>query len=234
MNASARRQMRIVAGLFVVGSLVIGALLYLCWPVLALTFDGQRTGRYYSIPSQSMMPNLIPGDRVLPRLRQRGEPTRGEVIVYRRTPNEVRVARVSAVGGDTVEIRGGFPWINGMAARRRELGAGPTLDGNARSLLYAERMPGEHGSHRVIRMMIAGPFDNVPAAKISPGTLFVLGDNRDQAADSRAPVDEMGVGMVPVDQVLGVVDYIAWSKEKGRMTRPIDRHDPAASSKSVK
>lgn len=234
MNASAHRQMRIVAGLFVIGSLVIGALLYLCWPVLGLMFDGQRTGRYYSIPSQSMMPNLIPGDRVLPRRRQPGEPTRGEVIVYRRTPDEVRVARVAAMGGDTIEMRGGFPWINCVAARRRELGAGPTLDGNTRSLLYAERLPGERGSHRVIRMTIPGPFDDMPAAKVPPGTLFVLGDNRDQAADSRAPVDEMGVGMVPIEQVLGVIDYIAWSKVKGRMARPIDRRNPATSAGSGK
>jgi signal peptidase I len=123
-------------------------------------------------------------------------------------------------------MRGGFPWIDGVAARRRELGAGPTFDGNARSVLYAERLPGERGSHRIIRMTIAGPFDDVPAARVPPGALFVLGDNRDQAADSRAPADEDGVGMVPLDQVLGIIDYVAWSRVRGRMARPIDRVDP--------
>jgi signal peptidase I len=231
MSPSARRQMRIVAGLFVVGSLAIGALLYLCWPVLGLMFDGQRTGRPYSIPSRSMMPNLIPGDRILPRIRQRGEPTRGEVIVYRRTKDEVRVARVAGLGGDTIEIRGGFPWINGTAARRRYLGAGPTFEGNARSLLYAERLPDERSSHRVIKMMPTAPLDEMPATKVPPDRLFVLGDNRDQAADSRAPIDEMGAGMVRLDQVLGVVDYVAWSSVKGRMARPIDRADPVSSPK---
>lgn len=229
MSFSARRQMRIVAGLFVVGSLVVGALLYLCWPVLGLMFDGQRTGRPYSIPSRSMMPNLIPGDRILPRIRQKNEPTRGEVIVYRRTQDEVRVARVAGLGGDMIEIRGGFPWIDGLAARRRYLGAGPTFEGKVRSLLYAEHLPGERGSHRVIKMTPTAPLDEMPATRVPAGRLFVLGDNRDQAADSRASVDEMGAGMVRLDRVLGVVDYIAWSSVKGRMARPIDRADPVNS-----
>ena len=228
MSASARRQMTVVAGLFIFGALMIGVLSSLFWPLIGLAFDGRRSGHLYSIPSQSMMPALIPGDRIMPRQLLAGEPTRGEVVVYRRAGKEVRVARVAAIGGDMIMLRAGIPWINGVAARRRDLGEGPTVENKMRLRLYAERLPGERGSHRILKVPIA-PFDDFPETKVPPGKLFLLGDNRDQSADSRYAVADMGAGLVAVGQILGIVDYVAWSTVKGRMARPIDKPMPAIS-----
>ena len=233
MNASARRQMTVVAVLFAFGALVIGVLSSFFWPLIGLAFDGRRSGHLYSIPSQSMMPALIPGDRIIPRELLAGEPMRGEVVVYRRTAKDVRVARVAAVGGDLITLRAGVPWINGVAARRRDLGDGPTVENRMQTRLFAERLPGERGSHRILRVPIA-PFDDFPETKVPPGRLFLLGDNRDQSADSRYAIADMGAGLVTVGQVLGVVDYVAWSTVKARMARPIDLPGPVNAREGAK
>jgi signal peptidase I len=225
--------MTVVAALFTFGALVIGVLSSLVWPLIGLAFDGRRSGHLYSIPSQSMMPSLIPGDRIIPRQLSVGEPMRGEVVVYRRTMKDVRVARVAAVGGDKIALNAGVPWINGVAARRRDLGEGPTVENKMQSRLYAERLPGERGSHRILKVPIA-PFDDFPETKVPPGKLFLLGDNRDQAADSRYAIADMGAGLVAVGQVLGIVDYVAWSTVKGRMARPIDKPVPITLRQNAK
>ena len=83
---------------------------------------------HYLVPTGSMQPTLMPGDRVLvdmraygyrlpfthARLLGQGQPTRGEVAVFRSPADGERlIKRIVAVGGDRVEVRDGHLRING-------------------------------------------------------------------------------------------------------------------------
>ena len=73
----------------------------------------------FQIPSESMEPTIDPGDRILVnRLAYSyGSIERGDVIVFKAPtdPDVDFVKRVIALGGDTIEVKNGQVFINGVA-----------------------------------------------------------------------------------------------------------------------
>lgn len=187
------------------------------WPAPAMLLDPARARTFY-IPSQSMEPTLRVNDRVRP-LRVTRPLRRGEVVVFQ-GDSFVWVARVVAVGGDTVGMRAGHVVLNGATVPLRRLGEGPAIDGAA-TWREAERLPGEARGHVVLD---GGPMpqDEFGPVRIPAGRLFMLGDDRDFAADSRFPREQDGVGLVPAGAVIGVVDRLLWSAGVREVGRPVD------------
>lgn len=197
--------------------LILAAMIAWLWPVIGQIVDPSRPRSFY-IPSESMLPTLQVDDRVRPRLPGVGEPRRGEVVVVSATSG-VRVARVIGVGGDRVQMRAGRLWLNGAAVPVRDIGAGPVRDGEP-TRVQRERLPDERGSHRLLD---AGPSsgDDTKEARVPRHHLFLLGDNRDRAADSRFSPDQQGLAFVPRQAVLGIVDQLLTGARPSDMGRPI-------------
>ncbi len=170
-----------------------------------------RTFAYepFNIPSSSMVPTLLigdylfvsksaygygkysfPGDLVPVEGRiWEGEPTRGEVIVFR-PPGEPEtdfIKRLIGMPGDRVQLRQGRLYLNDVMVERQRIEdyVNPDEPGRAPAPQYLETLPGGV-THRIIESdNDFGPNDDTPTFVVPAGHYFMMGDNRDGSADSR-------------------------------------------------
>lgn len=144
----------------------------------------------YKIPSSSMLPTLLVGDHVLADkfIYGRKDPERGEIIIfaYPLNPAEDFIKRIVAVGGDTIEIINKRTFVNGKE-----------LEEDYVMFQHQNILPGN-----------ISPRDNFGPVSVPEGTVFVLGDNRDNAHDSRY------WGFVKKEEIKGKSMSIYWSWDK--------------------
>ena len=85
---------------------------------------------------------------------------------------------------------------------------------------YIETLPGGV-SHAIFKLHDNGRLDNTPEVTVPKGRLFVMGDNRDNSADSRVPVRDGGVGLLPMDDLVGRADAVVGSWDLGIRGQPV-------------
>jgi signal peptidase I len=223
------------------------------WLVVAVLAFHSFVAKPFYIPSESMMPGLLKGDRlvvtkypygwswvspsfhVFPRFPGRlfgRMPERGDVVIVT-PPGETSdyIKRVIALPGDTVRMVDGRLYLNGQPVKREARGETtipvddnlPCMDQNGRFRtagpdgklycrlpVFRETLPNGQSYDTIDE----GPSneDNFGPLAVPAGHVFLMGDNRDNSADSRVASSQNGLGgAVPWENIGGRAEFITFS-----------------------
>jgi signal peptidase I len=231
--------------------------------VLAVLAVHSFIAKPFFIPSGSMLPSLLIGDRlivskfpygysylspsinILPEFPGRlfGRlPARGDVAVIKSPRDKVDyIKRVIGLPGDTVQMKNGALWLNGVPVRRvrvadTQIPVSPNsdcltpVDSQFRSVdaagtavcklpTYRETMPG--GRSYLTLDLAETPQDNTDALIVPAGHLFLMGDNRDNSEDSRFDPLIGGLGMLPIENLVGRAEFLTFSLDGSTEINPM-------------
>ena len=175
---------------------------------------------WVTVPSGSMNPTILEGDRVLVdkhvfglripftliRITAGADPARGDIVVFDSPLNgQSLVKRVAAVPGDVLELDGETLIINGQPARYRP--GDLTRLKELLSTTAAERptvLSEDRGvtRHEILILPARTSQRVFGPVTVPPGMYFTLGDNRDNSADSRY------IGFVPRQRIVGRATHV--------------------------
>jgi signal peptidase I len=198
--------------------------------VVALIALSQMLYSPYIVMTGSMKYTLLPGDVALLSRRAAQRPAAGDVIAFRHPGRAGNmVSRVVAGPGERVQMIDGVLVVNGVAAVQRPDGVfeepmekqGPVsilpvcengvvgLGALCAKRRYVETLAG--GARYGILNIRDTSADRSEEFTVPAGQYFVLGDNRDNARDSRFSPKMGGVGFVPAEMIIGRVVRVLFS-----------------------
>ena len=139
----------------------------------------------YKVPAGSMIPTLLPGDRILANkfIYKKNEPQRNDIIVFPfpKDPYKDYVKRIIGIEGDVIEIK------------------------DKRLFINSKEYYSDYHINVDENTITKGPRDNFGPITVPQGKYFVLGDNRDNSYDSRF------WGFIPKKSIKGKIISIYWS-----------------------
>ena len=182
------------------------------------------------VPSSSMNPTLIAGDRVvvnklayslrvpftLKEIKRWAKPFAGDVITFDSPADEINlIKRVVAVEGDTVAMVDNQLLVNGSAQPRvlvDNARATPTERGSLNLQVWREQLgPFSHETALIPELNHFTEFDSV---QVPVGHVMVLGDSRDNSRDSRF------IGFIDMQRITGRAERVVMSHNPDQFYLP--------------
>jgi signal peptidase I len=182
------------------------------------------------VPTGSMKPTILEGDLVLVNklaydlkvpfttrhLAQWANPARGDIAVFYSPQDGTRlVKRVVGLPGDTIELRNDVLYVNGTAQSYTLQDAAPFLRevSEDRAPVVAVEHLGD--CHHYVMALPSRPALRSFGPRVIPaGRYFMMGDSRDNSADSRF------FGPVARDQIVGRAGGVIASFDLSRYLLP--------------
>lgn len=182
----------------------------------------------FRVPTGSLEPTVMPGDFLLvnqfayglrlpvinTKIMSVGEPKRGQIAVFRWpvNPHIDFVKRVIGIPGDHIMYQNKVLYINGVEAKQTYIGMSVDEEpgGNIPVQQYLENIDGV--THKININPNGGEtadFDLI----VPEGQYFMMGDNRDDSADSRS------WGFVPEENLIGkgFLIWMSWDSQTHRI-----------------
>ena len=214
----------------------------------------------YTIPSASEEPNLYRGDYIIVTKWSYGysrhslifsppifkgrlffhPPARGDIIVFKlpRDGHTDYIKRLVGLPGDSIQMKNGTLWINGKPVKEEVVGTHIATDrGAPEPVTWIKETNPEGRSYTIQDHGRGYAADDTDVYHVPPHCYFMMGDNRDNSADSRfdpgiasddprlggcgwdpkhdAVLQDQGVGFVPEENLVGKAQFIMLSWDTG-------------------
>ncbi|MES2445023.1 MAG: signal peptidase I [Pseudomonadota bacterium] len=175
--------------------------------------------------SRHSLPFSLP---LLPNMHW-SDPTRGDVVVFKAPPgnSEDWIKRVIGLPGDTIQMQNGQLILNGKPVPKQRVAdfvipitpnvkgcdsEFQDMDGKGQAICRIPRFKETLPSGKTYDVLDQGmrPADNTGLYTVPAGHVFMMGDNRDDSADSRF---QQGIGFVPMENIEGKAVVNFWSTD---------------------
>ena len=214
--------------------------------ILLMLFFRSAIADWYQVPSGSMQPNILIGDRVwvnklaydikIPfseiNLSRKAEPSVGDVIVFQSAKADERlIKRVVGIPGDKIAMLNNRLTVNGKLVNFDELGVKQAFDefmqDRDSASYFTEHPPqlfvpvnqasdvSQNKGYSVrLNKQSYSRFSTFSEIEVPSDHYWVMGDNRDNSADSRV------IGAVPREELIGRAERVVISLDKNNYYLP--------------
>ena len=191
--------------------------------LLSIVFFKSAIADLSSISGASMLPTLLDGDKVWVNklaydvkvpftefsLAKLSDPKRGDIIIIdSKVANKRLVKRIVGLPGDTIYMQNNALVINGESADY------DILERNERGTIIEEHLPDKTHQVRLSSGLMNRNGRSYGPTLVPEGEYFVLGDNRDNSADSRV------YSFVPRGEIIGRSSSVVFSLDSNNRYLP--------------
>jgi signal peptidase I len=182
--------------------------------VLASTFPASAAILpIHSVGSNAMLPALGIGDTLVGSVDPDYRPERGDIVIFTHL-SQTWIFRVIGMPGETVALRDGRVLIDDEPLAHEDIAEAvpsacpDTMTAEQVCRLKRETLP-DGQTYLILDMADGSMSDNTNPTLVPEAHFFLMGDNRDNAQDSRF------IGPVPMSQITGKVESILFSTRPG-------------------